>query len=77
MSITPFVLEVGLLILLMAVIILIAVMRPHRADVDPHPHEKWIIPPTLFRYAFWFGVLFTLVMALYVVFEVYYTTPAV
>jgi len=39
MQFTPFVLEVGLLILLMAVIIYIAVMRPHRADVDPYPKE--------------------------------------
>lgn len=68
----PFLLEVGLIILAMAVVVFIGFLRPHRADVKPYPKEKWVIPPTLFRYAFWFGVLATLIMALFVVVEIYY-----
>ena len=68
---TPFLLQLGLLAAALLVILIIGYMRPHRADSDPHSKEKWVIPPTLFRYAFWFGILAMLIMTMSVTYEIY------
>lgn len=67
---TPFLIQLGLLATTLLIILIIGYLRPHRADVG-ESEEKWVIPPTLFRYAFWFGILASLIAAMLVVMQIY------
>lgn len=68
---TPVLLGFGLTAATLLVILIIGYMRPHRADTTRYKHENWVIPPTLFRYAFWFGILASLIMAMLLTVSIY------
>ena len=71
---TPFLIQLGLMSAAIIVVLIIGYMRPHEADTSEQQHQNWIIPPTLFRYAFWFGILASLIMAMVVTYRLYQAT---
>jgi len=67
---TPFLIQLGLMATAMLIVLIIGYMRPHRADIGKSK-QKWVIPPTLFRYAFWFGILASLIATMFAVQSIY------
>lgn len=69
---TEFLIQLGLMAATIIVVLIIGYIKPHQSDLSTDKsQEKWVIPPTLFRYVFWFGILACLIMAMSVTDMIY------